>query len=207
MIDPFIQGLILGLAVSMPIGPIGVLCIQRSLERSWFHGFCAGLGATAADLIYAVLAAFGVSLVNDFLIEHALWFRIPAAILLFLLGVRSLRTPKKRPEEAAARGSRRAIFLATFTLMLSNPLTLVAFTAVFAALGGASRISDTGSRLVLIGGVATGCLLWWASLAGVAVRLRSRMKATGFLWANRISGMVLILFALWLVVGVRVMEG
>ncbi len=201
MLDPFIQGLILGLAVSMPIGPIGVLCIQRALDRSWFHGFCAGLGATAADLIYAVLAAFGVSLVNDFLVEHALWFRIPAAALLFFLGVRSLRTSKSRPEEAGSLGGRRGIFLATFTLMLSNPLTFVAFTAVFAALGGVSAVSGTGSRLVLVAGVAGGCLAWWASLAGFATTLRSRMKASGFLWVNRISGLILIAFAAWLLFG------
>jgi threonine/homoserine/homoserine lactone efflux protein len=201
MLDPFIQGLILGLAVSMPIGPIGVLCIQRALDRSWFHGFCAGLGATAADLIYAVLAAFGVSLVNDFLVEHALWFRIPAAALLFFLGVRSLRVSKSRPEQARALGSRRGIFLATFTLMLSNPLTFVAFTAVFAALGGVRSVSGTGSRLVLVAGVASGCLAWWASLAGVATTLRSRMKASGFLWVNRISGLILIAFATWLLFG------
>jgi len=201
MLDPFIQGLVLGLAVSMPIGPIGVLCIQRALDRSWFHGFCAGLGATAADLIYAVLAAFGVSLVDDFLVAHALWFRIPAAALLFFLGVRSLRVSKSRPEQARALGSRRGIFIATFTLMLSNPLTFVAFTAVFAALGGVSAVAGTGSRLVLVAGVAGGCLAWWASLAGFATTLRSRMKASGSLWVNRISGLVLIAFAAWLLFG------
>jgi threonine/homoserine/homoserine lactone efflux protein len=201
MLDPFVQGLILGLVVSMPIGPIGVLCIQRSLDRSWFHGFCAGLGATAADLIYAVMAAFGVSLVSDFLVEHALWFRIPAAALLFFLGVRALQAARSSPEEAGSLGSRRGIFIATFILMLSNPLTFVAFTAVFAALGGASTVSGTGSRLVLVAGVAGGCLAWWASLAGFATTLRSRMKAAGFLWVNRISGLVLIAFAAWLLFG------
>ncbi len=198
-LDPFLHGLSLGLAVSMPIGPIGVLCIQRSLDRSWLHGFTTGLGAVAADLIYAFVAASGIGLVSGFFERNATWFKIPAALLLVFVGIRLIRASRKRPENAPARGGHRGVFIVTFSLMLSNPLTLVFFTAVFAALGGSATIAAPGARWILIVGVAAGCLSWWAVLAWLATRLRRRLTAGSFLWINRLSGAFLIGFAGYLV--------
>jgi threonine/homoserine/homoserine lactone efflux protein len=198
MFDPITQGFLLGLAVSMPIGPIGIICIQRSLTHGWLRGMSAGLGATAADLIYACLAAFGISFINDFLVEWAVWFRIPAAALLLLLGYMAFRAQASEGNATATGSSARATFVATFSLMLSNPLTLVFFTAVFAALGGSTRVTGTATALMLIVGVASGCLLWWGLLAGSATLLRNRFRPAALVWVNRVSGIGLAGFGLWL---------
>ena len=182
----------------MPIGPIGILCIQRSLTHGWIRGMAAGLGATAADMIYACLAAFGISFINDFVVERAVWFRLPAAGLLLFLGYRAFRTRATEGTTATAGSSARATFAATFSLMLSNPLTLVAFTAVFAAMGGSTRITGKVPALLLILGVATGCLLWWGVLAGSATLLRNRFRPAALVWVNRVSGIGLVTFGLWL---------
>ena len=196
MFDSFARGFLLGLAVSLPIGPIGILCIQRSLTQGWLRGMAAGLGATAADLIYACLAAFGISFINDFLVEHSDWFRFPAAAILLFLGYRAFRT--RVADGPAAGSSARTTFAATFSMMLSNPLTLVFFTAAFAALGGSTRLPGTAPTLLLILGVAAGSLLWWSALAGVGAILRSRFRPTSLIWVNRISGFALAAFGIWL---------
>jgi len=198
MLEPFTQGFVLGLIVSMPVGPIGLLCIQGSLNHGWLRGLSAGLGATAADLIYAGLAAFGISFINDFLAEHAIWFQVPAAALLLFLGYRAFRTTAARSPVAAGGSNARATAAATFSLMLSNPVTLIGFTAVFTALGGSTRITGTVPAVFLILGVATGCLLWWSILAGTATLLRKRFRPAALVWVNRISGVALAAFGLWL---------
>jgi len=198
MFDPLTQGFLVGFVVSMPIGPIGLLCIQRSLSHGWLRGVSAGFGATAADLIYACLLGFGITFINDFLTEWAVWLRLPAAALLLFLGYRAIRTPAVEEDAAAAGSSARATAAATFSLMLSNPLTLVGFTAVFAALGGATRITGTVSAVLLVVGVALGCLLWWSMLAGAATILRTRFRPAVLVWMNRVTGIGLIAFSLWL---------
>jgi threonine/homoserine/homoserine lactone efflux protein len=200
MFDPLTQGFLLGFVVSMPIGPIGLLCIQRSLSHGWLRGMSAGFGATAADLIYACLLGFGITFINDFLTEWAAWLRLPAAALLLFLGYRAFRSPAVEGDAASAGTSARATAAATFSLMISNPLTLVGFTAVFAALGGATRITGTVSAVVLIAGVALGCLLWWSLLAGAAALLRKRFRPAALVWINRITGVGLAAFGLWLLV-------
>lgn len=198
MFDPLTQGFLIGFIVSMPIGPIGILCIQRSLSHGWLRGMSAGFGATAADLIYACLLGFGITFVNDFLTEWAAWLRLPAAALLLFLGYRAFRTPAVEGDAVAAGSSARATSAATFTLMLSNPLTLVGFTAVFAALGGATRITGKVSALLLVVGVVAGCLFWWALLAGASTLLRRRFRPAVLVWMNRITGIGLAAFGLWL---------
>ena len=201
MFDPLKQGFLLGLIVSMPIGPIGLLCIQRSLSHGWIRGMAAGFGATAADVLYAGLVAFGISFINDFLVEWADWLRLPAAVLLLFLGYRAFRTPASEGTAAAAGSSSRATSAATFTLMVSNPLTFVGFTAVFAALGGSTHITGTVSALLLILGVAAGCLLWWSLLSATATLLRKRFRPATMVWVNRVSGIGLVAFGLWLLLG------
>lgn len=198
MFDPLTQGFLLGFVVSMPIGPIGLLCIQRTLSHGWLRGMSAGIGATLADLIYAGMVGFGITIVSDFLVEWAAWLPLPAAGLVLFLGYRAISTPVVEGDAAKAGRSAYATAAASFSLMLGNPLTLVGFTAVFAALGGATRITGTTSASLLVVGVFSGCLSWWAMLAGCAALLRKRFRPVALVWINRVSGIVLVAFGLWL---------
>ncbi len=190
----FFKGLIIGFLIAVPVGPIGVLCIHRTLAEGKIQGLISGLGAATADAIYGSIAAFGVTFVSDFLIEQQFWFRIIGSVFLCCLGVRTFFS--KTVKEAGANKSLGLVgnYGSTFLLTLMNPITVLAFAVVFASLGIAN--SHNGSAALLIAGVFTGSGIWWFMISGVTGIFREKVSHSNLVWLNRISGTIIIVFGL-----------
>ncbi|MHC4212551.1 MAG: LysE family translocator [Planctomycetota bacterium] len=195
----FFKGLIIGFLIAVPVGPIGVLCIHRTLAEGKIQGLISGLGAATADAIYGSIAAFGVTFVSDFLIAQQFWFRIIGSIFLCGLGTFFSKTVKEA-------GANKSLGLAgnygsTFLLTLMNPMTVFAFAVVFASLGITN--SHYGSAALLIAGVFTGSGIWWFMISGVTGIFRERVSHSNLVWLNRISGTIITLFGLLILFNLR----
>jgi threonine/homoserine/homoserine lactone efflux protein len=192
----FLNGLLLGFAIAAPVGPIGVLCIRRSLTDGQRAGFATGMGAATADAIYGCAAAFGLTMVSDFIVRQRFWLGLIGGISLCFLGFKTLRTrPAPEPAAASRRGLAGAYF-ATFALTITNPMTILSFVAVFAGLGLASS-SDYAAAASLVLGVFLGSAIWWLLLSSGSALLRRRLQATALLWVNRASGLIILVLGLY----------
>jgi len=192
-LDTLVRGLVIGFSIAAPVGPIGVLCIRRTLADGRVTGLAVGLGAAAADAVYGAVAGFGLTAVSALLVRQQGILRIVGGLFLCYLG---MRTFFARPAEQAAGAGGAGLlgaFTATFGLTLANPATILSFVAVFAGLG----IAGAGSwreATVLVAGVFLGSAAWWLILSGVVAALRSRLDLRALRWANRVSGLVLFAF-------------
>jgi threonine/homoserine/homoserine lactone efflux protein len=193
----FPRGLAIGFAIAAPVGPIGVLCIRRSLTDGRAVGFATGLGAATADACYAALAALGLTAIGQAMSDHADWIRLVGGLALCYLGLRTLRAAP-RPEgtrlgeSARGRAQLAGAYATTVGLTLANPATILSFVAVFAGLGAAQR--DGAAALLLVFGVFLGSALWWLFLSNGAGLLRGRLRPSGLRWVNVGSGAILFGF-------------
>jgi threonine/homoserine/homoserine lactone efflux protein len=186
-----LSGIALGFAVAMPVGPIGVLCIKRSLKDGFRFGLATGLGAATADAGYGLLVALGLGLSG--LLAYAVALKIGGGLLLLALGLMGLRSffkPGPKAEISSPKGGLLAAWLSTFLLTLTNPLTILAFIGLIAALGTASAAEP----YLLVLGVLIGSLLWWMILVSGVSLLKNRLPTQALSWLDFVSGMVL---ALW----------
>jgi threonine/homoserine/homoserine lactone efflux protein len=190
----FVRGALIGLAIAAPVGPIGVLCIRRTLADGRLAGFVSGLGAATADTLYGLVAVLGLTALADLLVGVSFWARLAGGLFLCYLGYRTLsELPAERPAEAAARGLWSA-YLSTLLLTITNPATIIAFAAIFAGLGAASATQSYAEGLLLVAGVSTGSALWWLILSGLTGLLRSRMTPRALRWVNIVAGLVILGF-------------
>ena len=161
-----LKGMGIGLAVAVPVGPIGILCIQRSLTQGFRVGFMTGLAAATADAAYSIVAAFGLGAATTILVAESAWFRLIGGVFLVVLGIRIILSRADRSVfgEVQEKGpSRLAVFGAfssTFVLTLANPATILSFAAIFAALGLAESDSQLVAGSSMVAGVFLGSLLW-----------------------------------------------
>jgi threonine/homoserine/homoserine lactone efflux protein len=191
------KGLIIGLSIAVPVGPIGILCIRRTLNQGRVIGFLSGLGAATADALYGAIAGFGLTFLSNFLTGHQTWLRLIGGGLLCIIGVRTF-VSKPAEQEATVEGkSLWSAYLSTFFLTVTNPMTILFFAAVFAGLGVGSTSDYYGSAAVLVVGVFTGSALWWLFLTGFTGLLRGLFNFKRLQWLNRISGLMIIGFGLF----------
>ncbi len=198
MDDPssfLIRGFVIGLSIAAPVGPIGILCIRRTLVNGPLAGLMSGLGAATADAIYGAIAGYGVTFISAVLIGQGTGLRWVGGIFLIGLGIHTLRS---RPAELSASAlptyGLLAAYGSTLVLTLTNPTTILSFAAVFAGLGLASAAGDVGAATTLVVGVFLGSALWWLLLSASIGLVRSRFSSSRLRWVNRISGIVLIIF-------------
>ncbi len=178
--------------MAVPIGPIGIMCIRRTLTEGRLRGLVIGLGAATADLFYGCIAAFGLTMISDTLVSQRIWIRLAGGLLLFYLGLRTfgkLPADPKIPIESS--GITRTYFTAFF-ITLTNPLTIFAFLAVFAALGLGSDLGNF-SASALVTGVFLGSALWFLLLSSVVTLFRKKLDLAGLGWVNKIAGMLIII--------------
>ena len=191
-----VKGLIVGFLLAAPVGPIAVLCVHRTLSQSRLTGFLSGLGAAVADAIYGCVAALGLTLISKLLVEHRNWLQVVGGAFLCIVGVRTFFA-KAIERRAAPKwpGLIGAFFSALF-LTLTNPMTFVAFAAVFASVGlGSVRDSrvDIGA---LVAGVFLGSALWWTVLIASTHAFRSKMTIDRLGRLNRVAGVIVTLVGL-----------
>lgn len=204
----FTQGLLFGLAVAAPVGPIGLLCIHRSLQHGHLAGFLSGMGAATADAFYGSVAAFGLTLVTGFLVAQQQWLQLGGGLFIIYLGLRTLRTQPpidpalENQQDSAAANNPITMYGSTLLLTLSNPVTILSFTAVFAGfgLGGAAHTPLAAITLVL--GVFIGSAMWWLTLSTLVGWLRHRLHARALRIINILSGLFLVVFGIVLLVQV-----
>lgn len=192
----FLQGILLGFSIAAPVGPIGILCIRRTLSGGMVQGLLSGLGAAAADACYGTVAAFGVTAVGNLLAAANGWLRLGGGLFLLYLGGAIFRSQPATVATKTQKSGRLAAFAATFGLTLANPMTILSFAAMFAGLGAAGVTPGRWQSLQLVAGVFAGSLLWWLILAGLVSRLRSRFDARRLAWVNRGAGLSIGLFGL-----------
>jgi len=195
-----LSGVIIGLSIAAPVGPIGVLCIRRTLAKGWRAGLVSGLGAATADAFYGGIAAFGLAFVSDFLVQQQVWLRVIGGVFLVFLGVRTiLAKPNEKSQEDKKLGLAGA-YGSTLLLTLTNPVTIISFVAVFASLGLGNTAGDYGSATLLVLSVFAGSATWWLVLSGSVSMLRRKVTQRVMMWINRISGTIIMGFGIVAVV-------
>lgn len=191
---PVVQGIIIGFTLAVPIGPIGILCIRRSLIGGPRSGLIVGLSGATADVVYALTATLGLSLIIEFVDSHQLWMRLIGGLFLLVAGFQLARSqPAGHTPTMWERTEARAS-LSIFFLALTNPLTLFAFIAAFTAIGVHRIASQMSLVVLLVAGVFIGSLSWFTLLTGLARVFRQRLGAGGIRLINRIAGALLMLF-------------
>lgn len=185
-----IRGLLAGLAIAVPVGPVNVLCISRTLSKGWRSGLASGLGAATADTLYGSIAGFSITFIIRFLVREEFWIRLFGGILLILIGVVYYF---KRPQ--ALKGEKRGEtkqtdYTSALFLTLTNPTTVLSFLAVLAAIG-MSQHKTWWLTLFLVLGIFLGSMLWWMVLIGIVNRFRDRFNDGTMLWMNRIAGLAI----------------
>jgi threonine/homoserine/homoserine lactone efflux protein len=202
----FLEGIVIGFAIAAPVGPIGVLCIRRTLADGRVSGLVSGLGAATADALYGAVAALGLTFVAEFLMGGQAWLRLVGGAFLVVLGVRTfLARPAGRAAPEARRSGLPGAYASTFFLTLTNPTTILSFAAIFAGLGAAGNANgDALSAMLLVLGVFLGSAAWWVVLSGATSLFRTRLSVRGLRWVNRISGTVIAAFGVLAVSGLGV---
>ena len=198
-----LRGLIVGFSIAAPVGPIGVLCIRRTLAEGQASGLFSGLGAATADAIYGCIAGFGLTLISNFLINQQVWLRLIGGGFLCYLG---LRTFLSKPAEQAtsAKGNGLAgSYVSTFFLTITNPMTILSFAAIFAGLGVGSDSGNYASAAILVSGVFIGSTLWWFILSSCVTVFRAKFNPRRLRWVNRISGVIITGFGLIALLSLR----
>jgi threonine/homoserine/homoserine lactone efflux protein len=190
-----LKGLIIGFSIAAPVGPIGILCIQRTLAAGRSSGLVTGLGAASADAVYGCVAGFGLTWVSQFLLAQRTWLQLGGGVFLAYLGLKAwMARPGSDSQADSAPGFWHA-YLSTFFLTLTNPMTILSFMAVFAGLGIAATAGNYRDAAVLVLGVFCGSAFWWLLLSSGIGIFRSRPSAGSLRWIDRLSGTILLVFA------------
>lgn len=192
----FIQGFLVGLAIAAPIGPIGLLCIQKTLESGVKIGMSVGCGAALADAIYGLLACLGMVGVQQWIERHQFLLSCLGGLFLCYLGYKTFMTKPKASQSCVADfSSYFKIFLSTFLLTLTSPFTMVTFVAIIAGLQ--IDVITVSQCATFVFGVFLGSVAWWCILTSVLHVLRKIITVTSVLWINTISGMFLFGYGLY----------
>jgi len=215
----FIKGIVIGLVIAAPVGPIGFLCISRTLEYGTVIGLATALGAASADAVYGAVAAFGLMQVAETLSEHDVALRVVGGLVLCLIGLRSLLLAERRQQDFAARESNASgsvltglqasrgvtgYYGSSLLLTLANPATILGFLAFFAAVGWARDLETHSAATIMVIGVFLGSAVWWLGLAVATAVLSSHMGTQQRVWVQRLSGVVIIGFGIFALLSVLV---
>jgi len=193
----FVKGLIVGFCLAAPVGPIAAICVQRTIAKRWLSGLVSGMGAAAADAVYGAVAAFGATIISEFLISEHDWLQRVGGVILLLLGVRLLfMQPVERKKNGAPNRGLTGDFLSTFVLTLTNPMTFVAFAAIFATMGIGAVRGQPMLTVELVGGVFAGSAAWWVILCACAFALRRHFDFRRLVMVNRATGVFVIVVGL-----------
>jgi threonine/homoserine/homoserine lactone efflux protein len=192
----FLKGVVVGLSMAVPVGPIGILCIRRTLLEGRLSGFVSALGLATADVVFGCIAGFGLTFISDFLTSQQFWLRLIGGLFLCAIGLEVFMT-KFVEREAPSRGKGLVgAYTSMFLLTLTYPMTILIFLGVFAGLGIGSARGNYLSIAALVLGVFTGSMLWWATLSSFVGSLRDKFRTQNWQWVNKISGILVTGFGL-----------
>ena len=205
-----IQGFVFGFFLALPVGPVGVLCVQRTLSQGRMHGLISGLGAAFGDALYGAVAAFGISAVEDWITGHQGALRLVGGVVLLLLALRTVAAMVRAhpvtdgsDEKIQRRIETHSLvkdFLSTFMLAITNPITFIAFAGLLATLGFTEAGRSIGNASILVAGVFAGSALWWIALSTTANLFRPIVDGSYQLWMDRIVASGLAGFGIYALV-------
>ena len=195
-LSPFLQGIIIGLTLAVPVGPISLLCIRRAVADGRLHGIISGLGVATADSFYAAVAVLGLTVVSGFILAQQIFFRVMAGLVLIGIGAKVFFSVPEEPVENGGHQPYYRNYLSMLAITLANPLTILFFIVVLPGFG----IVIGGMSLIIsaefILGIFFGSVLWWVILCGAIASVRSRFTAKNLGLINRISGILIVLFGI-----------
>ncbi len=192
-----LKGLLVGLVFGVPAGAIGALAIQRALTYGFWAGLLTGLGSSVADVLYACVGVFGLTAISDFLLRWQTPISLIGGAVIACLGVMIFRSKARVAETAPDKAGLGGCFLSAFAIAIANPATILSFLVAFAAMG-VGEVSTPGQGVQVIAGILLGTGCWWCLLSGVAAKLRGRMTQKLYQNLNRILGVLLMAFGLWM---------
>jgi len=195
-----VKGAVIGFSLAAPVGPIGLLCIRRSLADGRLVGFVTGFGAATADASYGAIAAFGLTAVSGFLVAQKMWLGLVGGAFLCYLGVRAFTAAPASTAAQSGTGGLAAAYGSTFVLTLTNPMTILSFIPVFAALG-LGVAADFASAAMVTLGVFLGSALWWVLLSNGVALFRHRLGDAWMRTVNHVSGAMIFAFGLYALAG------
>lgn len=200
----FIKGMVIGLSLAVPVGPIALLCIRRTLARGGLSGIASGLGAATADSVFACVAGFGLTFISNWLFSHETLIRLVGGVLLCYVGVRFfVSVPVDKPN-SEKRQDFLGDYVSTFLLTLTNPLTFLSFIAAFAVIGIRGADGRLYLTVILVSGVFLGSTLWWIILSSLVHLFHGTLSTRGLRLVNRISGTLIGGFGLAVLLSVIV---
>ncbi len=191
-----LKGLLIGLSVAAPVGPIGVLTIKRTLTEGRTSGFVTGMGAALADTVYGIIAGFGLTAVSSLLLTYEFWMKLIGGLFLIYLGIKSFRSIPPSEKAAVISKGLFSNFISTFFLTVTNPSTILSFLAIFAGLGIGSAETSYASSITLVLGVFLGSAVWWLFLSSVVSLFQSKITPKRLILVNQISGLIIISFGI-----------
>ena len=195
-------GLIIGLSIAAPVGPIGVLCIRRTLAEGRIFGLVSGLGAATADAFYGSIAGFGLTFISNILVGYQVWLRLLGGLFLINLGIVTLLSRPTEKIKTTQGNGLIAAYGSTLILTLTNPTTIISFVAIFSGLGLISTSKNYVSAGILVFGVFIGSALWWIILSSGVSLFQEKFNNRGMLWVNRISGAIIICFGIFALISI-----
>lgn len=196
----FLRAFLIGISIAAPVGPIGVLCIRRTLSNGKLAGFLSGMGAATADMVYGAIAAFGLTVITNLLVENAFWLKLIGGLFLLYLGIKTFFEKPADRAAQAKQGGYFSMYLSTFFLTITNPITILSFAAIFA---GTMIGQNIGSPLLVVAGVFAGSASWWLALSFGVGLMRDKLNQTHMTWINRISGTIIILFGIFALINLN----
>ncbi|MFB6342780.1 LysE family translocator [Saccharicrinis sp. FJH62] len=195
LFEKFFDGIIIGLLASVPLGPIGVLIIQRTMNKGRHSGLASGIGAAFSDMIYAIIAGFSISYIIDFVKEQQSWIQLFGSLVMIVFGYFTFRSNPavqlRKAQKQSGTGTYIQDMITTFGLTISNPLLIFVFIGVFAGF----KVMQGGGmaeRLIVIPGIFSGAILWWFSLSFIVSLFRKKINLRGLWRLNRITGLIII---------------
>ena len=196
------KGFMIGMAVSVPLGPLGMLCIKRTVNKNWKSGFLSGLGIASSDVIYAIIAGFSLKIIIRFIDQYEIYFEILGASMVVCLGLYIFfSNPAKEIQKFKQRGtSYLQDFLTAFFLTVTNPLSVFVFIAIFTSYSLVLQLSHIVNALLIISGIFIGGASWWFIITGMAYLFKHKLTISTLWWANKIIGLSVILIAVSLFV-------
>ena len=195
----FVKGALMGFSIAAPVGPIGIICIRRTLSHGIINGFVSGLGAASADACYGMIAAAGLTSLASLLVDNASLMRSGGGVFLIYLGIKTLMTRKTSMTNkpgSPVPGVLARSFTSVFFLTLANPMTIISFTAIFAGLGLGTGSGSLHLAIFLVIGVFSGSAVWWFILSSLFGLVKLKMTEAVMFWINRISGIIISIFGI-----------
>ena len=192
-----LKGIFLGLLIAIPVGPVGMLCIQRTLNKGRLSGFISGLGAASADAFYGAVVAFGLVIISNFFVEQQMILRLVGGIFFIYIGIKSYHTkPPKNGHESRNSKSLTKDYVSTLFLTATNPMTIITFTALFAGVGFGSSGDNFISAIILVIGVFSGSTIWWLALCVGIDWVEENVESFSLGSVNKASGIIIVSFAI-----------